>query len=182
MKRLLLAAAAAALTLSACETVPAYHPATRPGGTGYSEYRISADRWRVNFSGNSVASRDRVEMSLLYRAAELTLQNGYDWFETEDRSTSRDTRYVGFPDPWWGGSRWGSYWHPSWRFYGRRGAWTRWDPFWGPDWDMQEVTKYEASAEIVMHHGPAPSGDSHAFDAREVAANLGPRVAPPPGG
>jgi hypothetical protein len=176
MKKLLIVAAAA-LSLSACATTPAYHPATRPGGTGYSEYRVTSDRWRVSFAGNSVTSRDQVEMYLLLRAAELTLENGYDWFEMVDRSTNRDTRYIP-ADPFWGSSAWGPYWRPSWRAY-RRGYWSPWGASaWGPDWD-REVTRYEANAEIVMHRGPRPEGGPHAFDARDVVANLGPRVQRP---
>ena len=179
MKRLLIAVAATGLALSACATATPYQPvgATSTRG-GYAEERITESRWRVMFAGNSMTSRDTVEMYLLYRAAELTVQNGYDWFEAVNRVTDRDTRYVGSPDPYWYGSRWGPYWRPSWRWYGPRG-WSRWDPFWGSDWDVREVTRYEAHAEIVMHRGRAPTDDRFAFDAREVMANLGPCVMRP---
>ena len=177
MKKILIAAAAA-LALSACATATPYAPAGPGQSGGYSEYRVSQERWRVSFAGNSVTSRDTVEMYLLYRAAEVTLENGGDWFETVDRSTTRDTRYVGSPDPWFGSSPWGPYWHPAWRHY-RGGYWSRWDPFWGDDWDVREVSRYEAQSEIITHRGPRPEGDAHAFDAREVIANLGPRVMRP---
>ncbi|MBS0294954.1 MAG: hypothetical protein JSR45_01495 [Proteobacteria bacterium] len=176
MKKLMIAAAAA-LALSACATATPYAPAGPGHHEGYSEQRITADRYRVSFAGNSVTSRETVEMYLLYRAAEVTLQNGYDWFETADRSTQRDTRYVGTPDPFWG--PYGPYWRPSWRLY-RHGFWGPWgrDP-WGPDYDVQQINRYEASAEIIMHHGPKPEGGPHAFDAHQVIENLGPRVTRP---
>jgi hypothetical protein len=180
MNKILYAAAAAgALLLSACATATPYQPigATRVRG-GYAEERISSDRFRVTFSGNSVTSRDTVEMYLLYRAAELTLADGFDCFETANRSTDRDTRYVGTPDPFWSGSPWGPYWHPYWRHYSRFG-WSRWDPFWGDDWDVREVTRYEASAEVIMRKGACPAGDRYAFDAHEVIDHLGPRVVRP---
>lgn len=179
MKQVLMAAAAGvALTLGACATATPYQPvgATSVRG-GYAEERISGDRWRVTFSGNSVTSRDTVEMYLLYRAAELSLQNGFDCFEAQNRATDRDTRYVGSPDPFWSGSAWGPYWRPYWRF-SARGAWSRWDPYWGDDWDVREVTRYEASAEVVMRHGCA-ADDRYAFRAQEVIDNLGPRVVRP---
>ncbi|HYF24044.1 MAG TPA: hypothetical protein VD929_11665 [Caulobacteraceae bacterium] len=178
MKRFLVLSAAA-LALSACATATPYQPA-RPGYTqsgGYSEYRIEADRWRVNFAGNSITSRETVETYLLYRAAELTVQNGYDWFALVNRATERDTRYVATPDPFYS-SRFGPYWSPYWRYY-RRGAWSPWGPTWGSDFDVREIDRYEANAELIMGRGPKPANDPHAFDAREVMANLGPRIMAP---
>ena len=177
MKRMIIAAAAL-LALGACATSTPYQPAV---GTryGYDQERIDSNRYRVTFAGNSVTSREQVESYLLSRAAELTVQDGYDWFATPLRATDADTRYVGSPDPW---SRWG----PSWRYY-RRGYWSPWSP-WGRwhdpfynDFDVREITRFEASAEIVMGRGAKPAGDPQAFDAREVLSNLGPRVARPEG-
>ena len=74
------------MTLSACSTATPFQPATKASsGYGYSEQRIETDRWRVNFSGNADTSRQTVETYMLYRAAQLTLNSGYDWFETNDR-------------------------------------------------------------------------------------------------
>ena len=173
MKKLIVAAAAA-LTLSACATATPYAPAGPGHREGYADVRIAADRFRVSFAGNDITSRETVENYLLYRAAEVTAQNGYDWFETTDRAVERDSRLIG--DPFAG--EYGPYWHPSWRFY-RRGFWDPWGPHWGSEWDVQQVTEYQASAEIVMHHGPRPTDNAHAFDAREVMTNLGPRIVRP---
>ena len=70
MKRLLLAAAAA-LSLAACATPTPYQPLVRNGTAtgGYTETRISSDRFRVSFQGNTITDRETVERYLLYRAA-----------------------------------------------------------------------------------------------------------------
>jgi len=167
-------ATVAALALTACATATPYGPAGPGMRYGYSEQRIDADRYRVTFSGNSVTSRDQVEMALLLRAAEVTVDNGYDWFSTVNRSTDRDTRLQRTPDPFYY-DRYGPFWGPQWRYY-RGGAWSLWsDPF-GPDLDVRQIDRYEASSEIVMSHGRKPADDPDAFDAREVIQNLGPRV------
>jgi hypothetical protein len=171
-----LLAAAAALALSACATATPYGPAGPDSRYGYSEQRIDADRYRVNFAGNSVTSRDQVEMALLLRAAELTVESGQDWFATVNRATDRDVRYSGGAtrDPFYY-DRYSPFWGPSWRYY-RRGLWSPWrDPF-GPEFDVREIDRYEASAEIVMGRGRKPADDPNAFDAREVIQNLGSRV------
>ncbi|KQW86474.1 CC0125/CC1285 family lipoprotein [Brevundimonas sp. Root1279] len=175
----LLLAATAALALSACATATPYGPAGPDSRYGYSDQRITSDRYRINFSGNSVTSRDQVEMSLLLRAAELTLESGNDWFATVNRVTDRNVRYSSTGDPWYG--MYGSYWGPSWRYY-HRGYWSPWGggpwgPGWGPGYDTREIDRYEASAEILVGRGAKPADDANAFDAREVVQNLGPLVA-----
>lgn len=172
-----LLAATAALALSACATATPYAPAGYNNSRyGYADQRIDENRFRVSFSGNSVTSREQVEMSLLLRAAEITLETGNDWFATVNRATERDVRYATSPDPFFYDRY--RYWGPSWRYH-RGGFWRPWyDPF-GPSFDVREIDRYEAAAEIVVGDGPKPSGDSNAFDAREVVQNLGPRLARP---
>lgn len=179
-------AAAASLSagLAACATPTPYQPNIRGQSTsgGYSEIRVEPNRFRVNFAGNSLTSRETVEGYLLFRAAELTVQNGYDWFAVVDRETDKQTRTYVEPDPFyrpWYGSY--GFWRPSWRYYGRGYGWRGWDPFWGdPFWadrvDVRTVERFEASAEIVMQKGPKPEADPRAFDARAVIENLRPRV------
>jgi len=177
--RSLLMVAAAALLVSACATSTAYAPAGFNGQRGgYAEQRLESDRFRVSFAGNSVTSREQVEMGLLLRAAEITAENGYDWFSTVERATDRDVTYSSFGDPFY--RPYSRLWGPSWRYY-HRGLWSRWnDPFWGRnDFDVREIDRYEATAEIVLGRGAKPAGDANAFDAREVIANLGGRVTRP---
>lgn len=171
--------AALALTagLSACVTPTPYQASVpgHPSSGGYSDARIEPDRWRVTFSGNTMTSRDTVEAYLLFRSAELTTQNGFDWFEMVDRNTNRNARsYVQPVGPY-------PFWAPTWRWRSRRLGWRTWDPFWGdPFWadsaDVQTVEQFEASAEILMHHGAKPQGEARAFDAHAVIANLQPRI------
>lgn len=184
MKRssMLAVAAVAVFGLSACAVTPTpYQPVGAPYGTasgGFAELQIEPNRFRVNFSGNSYTRRETVENYLLFRAAELTLAQGYDWFTTVERDTERTTRYRDYgTGPRFGG---GPFWHPSWRYYGRHGWSPFYDPFgWDRDVDVREINKYEATAEIVMGRGPKPAADPRAFDAREVASRLSPTVVRP---
>jgi hypothetical protein len=172
-----LLAMTAALALSACATATPYGPAGQGSRYGYSDMRVDENRFRVSFAGNSVTSRDQVEMALLLRAAEVTLESGHDWFATVNRAVDRDVRYSTSPDPFYY-DRYSPFWGPSWR-YQRRGYWSTWrDPF-GPGMDIREIDRFEATAEIVVGNGSKPAGDPNAFDAREVIQNLGPRVPRP---
>jgi hypothetical protein len=176
-------ASALALAVAACATPTPYQPLGARGtgaSGGFSERQLEQNRFLVNFAGNELTSRERVETYLLYRAAELTTQQGYDWFVTDDRMTNRDTRtYVDRPFGAFGG--WGGYWGPRWRYFGRGFGWRSWDPwlgdpFWGDTMDVRTVERFEASAEIVMGRGPKPTDNTRAFDARDVLARLGPTI------
>ncbi len=179
------AAVVLAASLAGCATPTPYQPNVRGQSSsgGYSEVRIEPARWRVNFAGNSLTSRETVEGYLLFRAAELTTQNGYDWFSIVDRETNRDRRTYVEPDPLyrpWYGPGYG-FWRPSWRYFGAGYGWRSWDPFWGdPFWadrmDVRTVDRYEAAAEIIMHRGAKPGDDARAFDARAVIDSLRPRI------
>ena len=192
-KAALAAALAFAVSLTACATATPYQPNVRGQQVsgGFSEARLEADRYRVTFAGNSLTSRETVERYLLYRAAEVTVQQGYDWFETADRRTERTARTVIDPDPFarpgFGyGYPYGA-WRPAWRYYGPRyGGWRAWDPFWGDPFfadrgQVRTIEKFEASAEIVLHKGRKAEGDARAFDAREIMTNLGPTIQRPAG-
>lgn len=170
--------------LAACATATPYQPLgthNAQASGGYSEQRLQDDRYRVMFSGNEFTSRQRVENYLLYRAAELTLQAGYDGFTMAQRGTDPTVHTRVYGDPFGPGPF--GFWGPSWRFRGRGFGWRSWDPwirrpFWADDFDVSTVTSFEASAEIVMFHG-ARSGDPRSFDAHQVVANLGPTIQVP---
>ncbi|RYY06117.1 MAG: hypothetical protein EON55_24165, partial [Alphaproteobacteria bacterium] len=120
-KAFVAALATTTLMVAGCATETRYRPATGQGfsRTGYSDRQIEPNRFLVNFQGNSVTSRDTVERYLFFRAAELTLQNGYDYFVMADRDTDRQTRtystgfgggYGGFGGGGFGYGGFGGYW------------------------------------------------------------------------
>ena len=173
MPTLKLSGALAALALlGACATATPYQAAI-DGNSGYSEVKIEDNRFQVEFSGNSLTDRKTVETYLLYRAAELTVQTGYDNFRMVRRTTDADRSFVPV-----GGTY--SHFSPHYRFYGPRGRaiayyphhWGGFnDPFFSRAPDYREVTRFEAAAEIMMGRGPSPDDPAY-FDARDVLANL----------
>lgn len=79
---------AISLGLTACASQPTiYAPAAAGSGVGYTDMKIETNRFRVTFDGATDAPRTRVESLALRRAAEITLQEGYDWFEVVHRRT-----------------------------------------------------------------------------------------------
>lgn len=181
--RAVLAATLGAALLGACATATPYQPLGARGtgaSGGFSDVQLAANRFRVTFAGNSLTSRERVETYLLYRAAELTRERGFDGFTIVDRNTDRNVETRVYRDPFGPGRyRW---WRPYWRYRGAGWGWRRWDPWFGdPFWadtvDVHTVQRFEASAEIVMFRGTRD--DEKSFDAREVLSNLGPGIEMP---
>ena len=147
-----LALAAVAGLLAACATATPYQPAVT-AGYGFEEQTIEDNRVRITFRGNTLTDRETVETYLLYRAAELTLQSGNDYFVVANRDTEEHSRLQS------DGSYRAAFGFDYWYFSPRRG-WRPWyDPFWDEPTRYREVTRYEAIAEIAMFNGPKPAND-----------------------
>ncbi len=159
--------------LAACATSTLYEPV---GSTGYgfAEQKIEEDRYRILFKGNSLTDRETVETYLLYRAAELTVENGYDYFIVVEDETERRTNYSGTGGPTL----------PPYRYYGfgrpfpYYGYGYGWDPFF-TDVNVREINRYTAMAMIVLGEGEKPADTPAAYDAAQVLENLGPLIQRP---
>ena len=168
-----LAFVAGVALLAGCATPTPYQPST--GGYGFSDQQIESDRYVVSFAGNSATSRRTVETYLLYRAAEVTLATGHDWFVITDRNMDASTRYSGWVDTY-PGFGFGS------GYYGPGGG------FGGFGWGIglgtvsaYPITRYVAQATIVVFSGEKPKDDVNAYDAHDVMDRLRPTVVFAPG-
>lgn len=155
-------AAVAALSLAACASLGPYAPQTSVNGQGFSEQRLEADRFRVTYRG--VGAPAPVADLALRRAAELTVQQGYDWFEVTQRWTD------GRPDSA-GGVR------PSVSVgasSGRYGGYSASGVGVGLGLNFSGPQPTSTTLEVLMGRGPRPDRPN-AYDARSVADSLGAR-------
>ena len=81
-----------AMTLAACASQPAYRAAEN-GGYGYSETKLTDTQYRVYFKGKGSDKTKAMDYAML-RAAEITLDQGYDWFVVANRETMVDREKV----------------------------------------------------------------------------------------
>ena len=157
---------------AACATPTPYQPASTENGDGYTTQRIESNRFRISFRGNSITSRQTVDTYMLYRAAEVSLENGYDYFVIVNKDVDKNTGYENYGDDLaWG---WGGGW--GWRHHG-------WGA--GANFDYSRpINTYDAIADIVLYRGKKLDTNPYAYDAHEVVAAVGPtvmRIAPAPG-
>jgi hypothetical protein len=152
----------ALLGLGACALPTLYQPAT--DGYGYSQQQIEGNRFRVSFSGNSLTTRETVENYLLYRAAELALAQGGDYFVVVNRETEARSHYdTGFSG--YGG-------------FGDYGRWGHRYPYMGAG-SARAITEYRGYADIVVYRGTKSPTEPNAYDARDVMAKLAPTIVRP---
>jgi hypothetical protein len=147
MRTLLLLAVAAAGLASACASTTStpYQAASAKNPYGYTEQQLENNRMRLTFNGNSETELTTVKKYVLFRAAETTLQRGYDYFVFVDRGFESEAEYrvSGPVRPRFGGGEF-----------------------------EQSGASYEAMADVTMFKGAKPSLLPNAYDAREVKANL----------
>lgn len=159
----------AAASLAACATPTPFEPLDR-SGYGFADQKIEENRYRISFRGNSLTTKEQVEAALLLRAAEVTLEAGYDHFivVSDDTEVERNVRVSDL------GPRYGAF---GYSYFGPFPYYTRGYPWgfapWGvTDVEVRESQKYAAIAYIVLGRGPKPKDKLTAYDAREVKKNL----------
>lgn len=81
--------------LTACARPTPYQAALDSSQDGYIEREIGTDQYRVGFTGNGITPRETVDRYLLYRAAELTRDKGYDYFIVANRNDYIDPQGIG---------------------------------------------------------------------------------------
>lgn len=151
MRFALLAAAGLLFATSAVALTP-YQPANPSRSPyGYAETQIEHNRVRVTFAGDSTTDRETVETYLLYRAAETTLARGYDHFVVLDHNVEETSEFRSSGPP---------------------------RPPIAPR-NYREVSRYQATSDIVLQRGPHAEGQANAYDARAVMANLSWRIQRP---
>ena len=121
----------------------------------------------VSFKGNGYTSKERVQLCLLYRCAQVARQYGYDYFiiangGSEDRPSYR--------------SKYSSRTTVS-AFGAGKSAFASADTY--GSGATVPIHKYGADALIKIFKGQKPPNDPNAYDARETLQYLGPQLGLP---
>ena len=160
MKRLAIALTGlSALALTACASLAPYGQQRGSGWQGYSEQRIESNRYRVTYNG--VGAAGRVADWALVRAADLTTEQGYDWFEVTQSWTDGRPGGAGGVRPsvsiGGGSSRYGG--------YSASGVGV------GVGLNFTGPQPTSTTLEVVMGRGAKPNSPN-AYDARSVQGSI----------
>lgn len=152
-----------------------YQPAQTLGGfplSGYKDARIDANTATVTFDGNRFTSPSTLRSYLLYRCAEVTIENGYNYFVILSTNTSatnvnvntKDVNHYstippkGYPVV---------YRTEDYRSYSRTPSAAR--NYASPD----QSNIHTVTAVIKMFQGQKPGNLPRAFDAKDILGHLG---------
>lgn len=160
-----------AAALAGCASPTPYKVADN--GKGFADQALETNRFRVSFTANSRTPRETVENYWLYRAAEITLENGKDYFVVVEKDTERTVDYRQFVS----GS---PYRRAHIRHFRRHYSFPRFhDSLFDYYPVRRPVTSYQAMATILIFDGEKPADAMDAYTARDVAAHLGPTIVRP---
>ncbi|MDZ7643310.1 MAG: hypothetical protein U5K76_03145 [Woeseiaceae bacterium] len=163
------AAIAIALNLGACASTPDYVPANDADDYGHYSTPLGDNRYRIVYNGKHSTGLNTTRDYALLHAAELTLQEGNDWFQVVDRESSTIHRS-----------------NPSTNLHDERAYHVeRSCGLLGCTRSVRPATyasvgyhhrspesKHNHALEIVMGKGEMPSGDGNYYDASDVAQAL----------
>jgi hypothetical protein len=152
--------------LTSCAT-PTPYQESGAFGMGYRSFKLDSNKYRVSFKGNRITEREQVETYLIYRAAEVTVEEGFTHFSMVNMNTDRKTEFEPISPAIYG------YYMPNagvfpYYVYGNPNA---------PRSGTLERTEYEAVAFVNMLNDPPKDGQF--FNAREVIKNLDPKIQRP---
>jgi len=147
-----------ATVLVACASPKSvYAPAVKVTDVGWRQQQIEADRYRVSFRGYSDLGASGAEDKALQRAAEIAVQNGYDWFRVVSRGGDQIGRKGGGTSVGVGGS--------SGSFGSGVGV--------GVGIDLSPDTRtFESVLEVLFGKGAKPA-DPDAYDAKSILSRAG---------
>ena len=157
----------ATLLLSACTTISKTND-TPVLESSFQETEISENRYRLSYFGNSAESRETIEDNLLYRAAGLTLEKGYDYFTLSKEDVQHKPLYDAVTCPVETG-------HMSHDFESQYRGFTYYA--YGFDWAGScglDVTPYSALTFVTMYKPDTPQYGGNSFIARQVLKDMGP--------
>lgn len=165
----------AAVALSGCASSPQYVAADDAGDFGHYSTKLADNRYRVVYNGNNRIDLNKTKDYALLRAAELTLQEGYSWFEVVDRATTTKERSSDRPHSGAGVER--SY--EVQRSCGLLGCTERVRPTTTVGMHVETgraEEKHSYALEILMGNGEMPEKGGNYYDASSVTKSIWERM------
>jgi hypothetical protein len=148
----------AALGIAGC-TIPYQKMGGLLSAHGYEDLKLGDDTYRITYKGAARADQESVDLYALYRCAELTLEQGYEYFVIADKSdmadvsTDVENQVSSHKTGGFGSDSYGSTTTES-------------------KTTVETKTKHTVVRTIRMYKGAKPEGTALVYNARELKENL----------
>ena len=163
------AAALAALAISALSACATPYQAKGFRG-GYSDTRIDSNTAMVSYRANAHTDRQTVQSYLIYRCAQVTVGDGYDYFVLTSGDTEAVHGTISTPGTY-SSTTTASAFASGNATFGNAQTFGTVNPG-----QTITYTKYVASAVIKMFKDTKPADDPQAYNAHEVIQYMGPEI------
>jgi hypothetical protein len=166
----LIQALAVFLLVTGCAGPTPYHPSLE--GTGYTDYKISDDRYQVSYTANSLTNRSKVGQYLIYRAAQIALESNRETFVV----LGQEAQDFSLPDYARGSDTYRHHYfehHHLWFGDDRASTEELSTP------TLEPLARYTASITIVLYSEAVPPVEGKTYNAREVIEVLGNAIVRP---
>lgn len=155
-------AVVSAILIAGCAT-----PYGKSGLTGgYTDTQIDSNTFTVSVDTNGFTSQQTTSLHALYRAAELTIERGYDYFVIVGQGANATQTAVSIP----GTSTSNTTIHGT-----GQSAYARTTTTYAPATIVPMVFP-NATVTVKAFKGQKPEGDPNAYDAKEVMKYIGPQI------
>jgi len=176
------------VSIPAAGISPSLPPNVRSAGPGvFTQQQRGQGRFHLVLSGRHFTSREAIENYLAWRAAELAAEQKAIWFSFVEQRGKGDAVPVPKRDS--NGMRYSfrlAFFRPVWRYQtvAAPSVWKSWSPFsgarfWAEGLEAGAITRFEVSADIVLHKGQVEDDNPLAFDGEAVSDYLINQVQPP---
>lgn len=133
---------------------------------GYTDSRIDENTFSISVDNNGMTTKQATSMQALYRAAELTVENGFDYFIVGN--AANNSRSISMVTP---GSSTSNTTINSYGSTAYANTTTRYSPS-----TIVPIELPNSTLVIKAFKGTKPDGVSTAYDAKSVIKYLGPQV------
>ena len=139
---------------------------------GFTDSRIDENTFSISVDTNALTSQQITSMHALYRAAELTVENGFDYFVITSDANNSTSMAMAIPGSSTSNTTINTYGSTT---YGR--TTTTYAPT-----TVVPVVYPNSTLTIKSFKGAKPDAAPNAYDARSVMRYIGPQIGIKPGG
>ncbi|MCC2607021.1 CC0125/CC1285 family lipoprotein [Planctobacterium marinum] len=157
------------LLLASCASMQPtpYTMAPEKGDFGYTHTKLTDTKYRITFRGNRVTDKETIRDYTLLHAADLTLEQGYDWFYIDNQDMETNKKRVQT------GTNVGATTTATSTRCGLLGCTTVHHPHYtGAIIESEEITKDHVNVMTVSMGKGEPTDPNRVYDAKALAKNI----------
>ena len=133
---------------------------------GYTDTRLDENTVQVKFTGNGGTDKETVENYSLYRSAEVTLEDGFDYFVVTSGKTHKNVDTITT----------GGEYHEFTKEEKKHGKKVKEKSGYYQPPETTDIVSFRSGMIIKMYHGKKPANLPNAYDAHQIIQYMTPSI------